>query len=408
MKRVAGLSSLLAAALMTHGVQAETEISGFVTAGATYSDSEVSSYDGTFQNKTNAVALNRLGIQISADVNPKVSVTGQLLARGNDPVGRYNVNADWAFVTYKATDAASIRVGKLKLTSYLISDYYEVGYAYPWVRPPQEVYSTNPITAIDGIDALVRFNFGKNSLLLQPYAGSNQDTYAVQPQETMMTIAEWEVFLQTPQGGGYLPGAAQAIAAAQTPRGEINYIQFSTENLGGINIALTNPYFTVRAGHFSTRVFQDDFGVANDKGTYSSAGITADWRNIVFYSEYFERDVEGLANSAFPNQKGYYATLGYRFGPALIHYTNASLADNDNPTVASAKYPRPGTALEQRSNTVGVRYELGSAAALKFDVQRATPEKGTRGLFISDPDALTLKDPGESVNLYSLALDIIF
>lgn len=405
MKRVAGLSSLLAAALMTHGVQAETEISGFVTAGATYSDSEVSSYDGTFQNKTNAVALNRLGIQISADVNPKVSVTGQLLARGNDPVGRYNVNADWAFVTYKATDAASIRVGKLKLTSYLISDYYEVGYAYPWVRPPQEVYSTNPITAIDGIDALVRFNFGKNSLLIQPYAGSNQDTYAVQPQETMMTQAEWVAFFT---GQGVQAPEANVFAQGQAQKGEINYIQFSTENLGGINIALTNPYFTVRAGHFSTRVFQDDFGVANDKGTYSSAGITADWRNIVFYSEYFERDVEGLANSAFPNQKGYYATLGYRFGPALIHYTNASLADNDNPTVASAKYPRPGTALEQRSNTVGVRYELGSAAALKFDVQRATPEKGTRGLFISDPDALTLKDPGESVNLYSLALDIIF
>ena len=328
MKRVARLSTLLAAALVTHGVQAETEISGFVTAGATYGDSEVSSYDGTFQNRTNSAALNRLGIQISADVNPKVSVTGQLLARGNDPAGRYNVNADWAFVTYKAADPASVRVGKLKLTSYLISDYYEVGYAYPWVRPPQEVYSTNPITAIDGVDALVRFNFGNNSLLLQPYAGSGRDIYAVQPQETMRTFAEWVAFSLLDIGD---PGCCKHVMPKASPEGDINYIQFTTENMGGINVALTNPYFTVRAGHFSTRVYQADFGLTGDKGTYTSAGVTADWRNIVFYSEYFERDVEGLANFAFPNQKGYYSTLGYRFGPALVHYTRASLADNDNP-----------------------------------------------------------------------------
>ena len=131
MKRVTRLSSLLAAALMTHGVQAETEISGFVTAGATYGDSEVPSYDGTFENKTNSVALNRLGIQISADVNPEVSVTGQLLARGNDPAGRYNVNADWAFVTYKAADAASVRIGKLKLTTRPWTDLLQL-YEYLW------------------------------------------------------------------------------------------------------------------------------------------------------------------------------------------------------------------------------------------------------------------------------------
>jgi hypothetical protein len=266
MKRVTRLSSLLAAALMTHGVQAETEISGFVTAGATYGDSEVSSYDGTFENKTNAAALNRLGIQISADVNPRVSVTGQLLARGNDPAGRYNVNADWAFVTYKATDAASVRVGKLKLTSYLISDYYEVGYAYPWVRPPQEVYSTNPITAIDGVDALVRFNFGNNSLLLQPYAGSGRDIYAVQPQETMRTFAQWVAYFT---GLGVNPAEAAVFAQGQAQTGDINYIQFTTENMGGINVALTNPYFTVRTGHFSTRVYQADFGLTGDKGTYT-------------------------------------------------------------------------------------------------------------------------------------------
>ncbi|MDH5633699.1 MAG: hypothetical protein OEZ10_11985 [Gammaproteobacteria bacterium] len=405
MKRFLALSSMLVAGVFSQTALAETDISGFVTAGATYGDSEVKSYDGTYDDSTDALTLSRLGIQISAEVNPQVSVTGQLLSKGGDPSGNFNVNADWAFATYKPTNNTSIRAGKIKLTSYLISDYYEVGYAYPWVRPPQEVYSTNPITAIEGIDALIRFNFGNNSLLIQPYAGGNHDTWAVQPQETMRPFADWVAFFM---GMGFSQGAAEAMAAAQPAPGSVHYIQFSTKQMGGINIALSNPYFTIRAGHFSTSVYQKEFGVDGDKGAYTSAGITADWKNIVFYSEYFKRDVEGLANAAFPNQKGYYATLGYRFGPTMIHYTRASLADNDNPTTPSVDYPMPGVPLLQRSHTLGVRYELGSGAAFKFDVQQATPGKGTRGLFVSDPNNPALEDPSESVNLYSMAIDVIF
>ena len=93
------------------------------------------------------------------------------------------MKADWAFVSYRAADPLTIRGGKLKLTTFLVSDYIEVGYAYPWIRPPQEVYYANPISTMTGADALVRFNFGDYSLLFQPYYGNSRGEQALVPQE---------------------------------------------------------------------------------------------------------------------------------------------------------------------------------------------------------------------------------
>ncbi|MBE9515585.1 MAG: hypothetical protein IME93_01265 [Proteobacteria bacterium] len=415
MKRILGLSSILVASVISQAVFAETELSGFVTAGATYGDfpeapagsPEIQYYDGSFTDHTDMSSVSRLGIQISSQVNKQVSMTGQLLAKSYDGSERYNVKADWAFVTYKPIKNTAIRVGKLKLTSYLISDYYEVGYAYPWVRPPQEVYSTNPITAVEGIDALIRFNFGNSSLLIQPYAGSNHDTPTVQPQETMYDTATWAAMFVAM---GFTVDQALLMALEQPEPGTVNYIEFTTKKLGGINIAFSNPYFTVRAGHFSTRVYQEDFGVDGDRGAYTSAGLTVDWKNVVVYAETFKREVEGMASMAFPNQKGNYFTLGYRFGPLLVHATHARLASDDvsDETFMTPAGPQPSVALEQESTGLGIRYELGSGAAFKLEVTETTPEMGTRGLLVSDPNDSGLEDPSKSVRLYSMALDVIF
>ena len=58
-----------------------------------------------------------------------------------------------------------------------------------------------------------------------------------------------------------------------------------------------------------------------------------------------------------------------------------------------------GTGLEQDSITLGLRYELGSAAALKLEAQRVEPEGDSRGL---------LMEPTDDVNIYSIAVDVIF
>jgi hypothetical protein len=362
-------------------------ISGFLTAGTTYADKQLLtaappgtiatkavSQDGSIQNTPDFSTDSRLGLQISAKVNPDISVTGQLLAKANKD--NSNVVADWAFASYRVNEPITIRAGKIKFPTFLISDYYEVGYAYPWIRPPQEVYYSNPITTLNGVDVLAKIRLGDMNLLFQPYYGNSRGAQALVPQEV--------------------------LPALPAPSGSVVYTDFTADALHGFNLSLSSDIFTVRYGTLQTKVNASAFNVFQDTAKFTSIGGTMDWHNVVLYSEGFKREIDGMANAAFPNQKGWYTTLGYRFGKWLPLYTTARLSDNDNPTNLF------GTPLKQTSQTLGLRYELGSGAALKFEAQKVTPEKGTRGLLIAAPNNPLAKDPGDNVMIYGLALDVVF
>jgi hypothetical protein len=67
-----------------------------------------------------------------------------------------------------------------------------------------------------------------------------------------------------------------------------------------------------------------------------------------------------------------------------------------------------GTPTVQDSITLGLRYELGSGAALKFEAQQIKPKAGTRGMLIADPNGAYTQDRSESVMIYGLAVDLVF
>ena len=348
------------------------ELDGFLTVGATLSDANIDSQDGFVTDNLGFEKDTRVGLQVSAEVNEQINLTAQLLGRARE--NNYNAFFDWGFVDYRFNDNFTLRAGKLKFPTFLISDYYEVGYAYPWIRPPEEVYVNNPISTLSGVDLLSRYSFQEVELLVQPYVGTSTGASALIPQES--------------------------LAGAGLPAGTVAFTDFQAENLMGINTSLTWEKVTVRAGYLQTDVSVDAFAVTEDKAQFSSVGATVDWNNVVVYSEYAKRDVDGKANSAFPNQEGWYTTFGYRFGQFLPHLTYAKLDDADNPTApASCGGVTCGTPLQQDSVTAGLRVELGDGAALKMEVQNVDPETGTRGLFISDPG---------DANIYSLAIDVVF
>lgn len=369
-------------------------VSGFLTVGATYGDkqllsnTEAVSQDGNIENTPGFTADSRLGLQISAKVNEDISITGQLLAKAREE--NSNVEADWAFINYRLSEQFTARAGKIKFPTFLISDYYEVGYAYPWIRPPQEVYSSNPITTLNGVDLLARFRFGDLSLLVQPYYGVSRGAQALVPQEAVTNP------------GYLLCYNAQAGSFFTCPAGTLLYTDFTADALRGINVSLSSDIFTVRAGTLKTKVNVPGFAVFQDDVKFSSAGLSMDWQDVVLYSEYFEREIKGMANAAFPNQKGSYTTLGYRIGKWLPHFTTARIKDNENPTGPTAGMP-----LDQKSKALGLRYEVGSGAALKFEVQQVTPKDGTRGLLIANPRNAP-KDPGDDVMIYGISLDVVF
>ncbi len=376
-------------------------LNGFMTAGATITDSDSEWFDGNISDEVGFEKDSRVGIQVSANVNPKMNVTAQLLGRARDQ--DYDAFFDWGFVSYAFNDQWEARAGKIKFPTYLISDYIEVGYAYPWIRPPEEVYTSNPLTAITGIDVLFRTSLGNADLLVQPYVGTSRG------QET--TIPQHAVETDNQAFGGMLLGLNY---------GAVEEVDFEAENLIGINASVAWESFSIRAGYLTTDVQASDIGVTDsEEATFWSVGATMDWNNVVGYTEYFEREIDGAANLGFPDQKGYYVTLGYRINKFLPHLTFAKLEDNDNPAVTDfgecGGFPC-GSPLEQESITAGLRYELGVGAALKFEAQYVDPDG--RGLFTGyDEDGARLdnrpntdptKPESDDAWIYSVAIDVVF
>lgn len=358
---------LISSASVTQAIE-NIEFNGFTTVGGTRSDSSVDSQNGNISDDVGFDQDTRIGLQVSADINAQMSVTAQLLGTNREE-DNFDTYFDWGYINYSLTEDTDIRGGKIKFPTFLVSDYIEVGYAYPWIRPPVEVYDSNPITAITGVDVLYRAGLGSLDLLVQPYFGTANDEDALVPQEVLPAL-------------GKAPGS-------------VEYEDFDAKNMAGINVALSNEYGTLRAGYLQTEVSADSFNVDDEDVTFWSVGATADWRNIIVYSEYFDRDIDGDANLFFPNQHGWYATLGYRIKRFLPHLTYAQVR-GDN---ADGSDPTEGVGLEQDSITAGVRYELGTGADLKVEFQRVEPEGDSRGLFMENVD---------DINIFSLAVDVIF
>lgn len=350
------------------------DLNGFATLGVARSDTAIQTQDGHIDERISFEKDTRLGVQFSATLNPQLEVSGQLLARAREE--NYDAFFDWGFVSYQATDFINIRAGKLKFPTFLISDYFEIGHAYPWIRPPEEVYTSNPISTIFGIDTLLRMEIENLDVLIQPYYGASKGATTLVPQA--------------------------ALAQLNLPAQSIQYRDFEAHQLIGFNASISTDFAKLRAGYLRTKVSADNFAVADDDASFASIGATLDLHNVVVYSEYFQREIKDAANAAFPNQKGWYTTLGYRHHKFLPHITLATLDDHDNPTNPS-ECGGPGfvcgTPLEQDSVTLGLRYELNSSAVVKAQAQHIAPAEGTRGLFVSAPG---------DTNIYAIAIDLVF
>ena len=406
------LSAAIVAVLASTPAQA-IQFDGFMTAGATkivdIDDGDKGNIyvgglgdrgiteDLTFERDT------RFGLQISSDVTEDMSVVAQILGRGDN--GNFNAIVEWAYIDYELHDVASIHVGKIKQPVFLVNDYVEVGYAYPWIRPPSEVYySINPLNTVNGLELLLQFPVGPGTLSLQPYIGSNRDD---------------------------IPNAQGAY--------------FEAENIYGIDVKYAGRGYTVHASNFICEVktvggFTTDannpFGTAlrvdlNGKGDcdVTSAGFNLDLANVVVYAEWTKRTTTDELSRPFGDQEAFYATIGYRIGKFLPHLTFASI-DGEASTVqpgavsdaTGAPLPGvPGGTLNfpiaiQTSITAGLRYEVNDSAALKVeymvvDVEndpaelQAANQGFNYGLFDTN---FSQSPPQEQVGIVSVALDVIF
>lgn len=98
-----------------------------------------------------------LGLQAGYRFSPALEVVSQIVWRDRvDSHGRSLI--DWAYLAWRPAESVDLRLGRVGLDAFMLSDYRSVGYAQPWVRPPREFYGRIPMHSIDGFDAAWRFD----------------------------------------------------------------------------------------------------------------------------------------------------------------------------------------------------------------------------------------------------------
>ena len=99
--------------------------------------------------------------------------------------------------------------------------------------------------------------------------------------------------------------------------------------------------------------------------------------------------------SAFPDQKAYYLTVGYRVKKYLPYVTYAKIDEGE--------FKSP-VAQVQNSVALGLRAEVGDASAVKFEVMQVNPQKNSAGSRYGLFNAGTVQDG----NVYTVTFDTIF
>ena len=420
-----GLSLL--AATQVQAQENPLTFNGFASAGFITGDLDASFYSGTDIIGESATfgADNAIGLQVFSNVNDKVSFTGQLLAKG--VIDSYSLDAHWAFIDYHPRSDLSIRAGRLVLPVMMVSEFVDVGYAYPWARPPMEVYSGIPLTSYSGIDMLYTINIGDNNLIIQPYMGS-------------------------------IPESKNIGLDVKTDLGI------------GVNTTLQLEYGLLRAHVMQVKDISGSdpatgAGFIMD-GKIAAIGADLEFGNVVVISEYIKKNFEFTDFEPYSEFSGEaaYLTLGYRMGRFLPHITFAS-GDSDVeqasaldvaleqvmadpaflaymgtlspaeqqalvadpiaalsdpavqaglvgagivtpselqafPSLVGMLLPPPPLAYKQTSITLGLQYEMLSNTALKLEYQEIEPQEESWGLFVSEP--------ADKVKLASFVIDVTF
>ena len=125
---------------------------------------------GIYDNDLSLDPDTTLGLQLSSYFTDNFSLIAQIAVHG---ASDYDPDIDWLYLNYYLTPELSIQAGRKRLPLYYYSDYFDVGYAYYWIRPPPDVY-TWQITNYNGASLLYETALGQWDTSLNFYFGSEE------------------------------------------------------------------------------------------------------------------------------------------------------------------------------------------------------------------------------------------
>ena len=403
---------LLSAGRVMAGETPKFTLAGFGTLGLAHSTQRQADYTtqpwynphgAGYSQNWSADVDSRVGLQFDAQFNPRLSAVLQVVSELRYD-NTYTPSIEWANVKYAFTPDASVRFGRIVMATFLASDYRKIGYAYPWLRPPLEVYNMMPVDYNDGMDATYRFHFGEASNTVNAFYGADN--------------------LKSP-ASGYYPWVANNAA-----RGSWGI--FDTFESGPVTLRLSYEQTTLTLDGVNSFFEQfRNFG-AQGQALYAQYNAyrvpTIFWGMSAKYDpgKWFVMGEAGksrLMPSFMGKQFAWYVSGGYRvrqFTPYAIYAKSKKLSTTSDPGLNLASVPPFMQAYAAGLNaglnnflapptsattSLGVRWDFMKNVDLKLQYDHTRLDAGSSGLLINLQPGFVR---GSGFNLYSAVVDWVF
>lgn len=378
---------------------------GFGSVGAVHSNNRQADFTSNILKPngagyTHSISTDvdtRLGVQMGLALNRQWSGVLQVITEQRFD-NTYTPIIEWANIKYQVTPDLALRFGRIALPIFLAADYRKVGYAYPWVRPPVELYGSVPISNSDGVDLTYRWNANAVKNVTQVFYGgtdvkvtndvrararklagiSNTMEYGATSARVSVLTTDLTVNAARPLFDAFRQFGASGAGIAE--RYDLEHKRTTAISLG-LNYDPGNWFIMGEIGRFNTHSFLGD-----KLSLYSSAG----YRHGAFTPYLAYSHVKSLGATNDPGLN--LAALPPQIAPTAA-FLNKSLNDI------------LGTIAVQTTLTAGMRWDFMTNVALKVQYDHVLPQNGSHGMLVNPQPGFR---SGQAVNVVSAVLDFVF
>jgi hypothetical protein len=381
-------------------------INGFGTLGLVHSSDDLADFvsssfepNGAGYSRAWSASVDSLiGGQVTANITPQLTAVVQLVAQQNYN-DSYWPRVEWANIKYQFTSDFDVRIGQIVQPTFMLADSRKVGYVNPWVRPPTEVYSLNPITSLTGLDASYRLHLGDVTNTVQANYGRNL-SFQFPAYSHLDASPVWGVFDDMEYGSARMHLAYVATRITLTSPADALFDAFG--QFGPQGVAIAQTFETVDK---SVRFLS--IGASYNPGQWFAM---SEWARFG-------------SNSYIGTSTGWYVSGGYRLGSVTPYLTYAQVTERmrSAPGLNVSELPvslQPiAAALDsgldaaiasrpvQYTSSAGVRWDFRKNLDLKLQVDRINLGSDSPGTLINIQPGFS---SGSVVYVVSAALDFVF
>lgn len=388
------LSVVAPSSLALSDISERVEFSGFGRLIGGYLDEKSADFDG-YSNNLSFSQQSLFALQTDVTITDTLSLSAQLLAHSSE---ERESGIEWLYLSYEPSQNWRFKLGKLRTPFFRYSDVIDVGFAYPWILPPQQVYSGYLFSNYEGASATYISSFDDFNFEFEAYYGKYEGDLSQDDSKVAIDV-----------NGIY--GAIFSINSGNFSA------RFSTFKSSDFSVDV--PELTQFSNALESAGFIQNAESLRFDGSANVYQASLNYDNLdYFFAAEGMKIVSDLL--AVPRIDAYYLTAGYNFYPFQAHVTYSvssssySTSDNLIPKGVNQQLDQLSfgydqiigslPALSLNSLSLGLRWDFTRSMAAKAEITFLDSKPGDNSFFnnISDPNF------NGKATLYQFGLEWVF